>query len=102
MRAPNMAGAGSQAVQREDGVRLPALPATPRVFNTSWSSSKALSTHRLSPASLGDGHSPSSLISKNWTPMANDFSSWFTTLRGRGHRGGESCAWPSVLARSHV
>lgn len=51
----------------------------PRRLSASCRSSSA-------PDSFRDEHSPSSLISKNWTPMANDFSSWFTTLQGRSHR----------------
>lgn len=39
--------------------------------------------HRLGPlfGKRGLRHLPSKRINKNCTPMANDFSSWFTTLK---------------------
>lgn len=48
------------------------------------------------PNMAGAGSQASSLISKNWTPMANDFSSWFTTLRGRSHGRSELLALDSA------
>lgn len=58
------------------------------------------------PSALSGGsHSPSNLISKNWTPMANDFSSWFTTLQWRSHVRSELVAaalfWFQCQVHSH-